>query len=62
MSLDGYDDKIIVDFHFYEPFYFTHQSLPWVLDPLRYIAASAIPGQRVTWRLQKRGHVSISPP
>ncbi|TYC67369.1 glycoside hydrolase family 5 protein [Stappia sp. BW2] len=43
MSMDGYDDKIIIDFHFYEPFLFTHQSLPWVLDPLRYIAGLSYP-------------------
>ncbi|GAB4518239.1 MAG: cellulase family glycosylhydrolase [Roseibium sp.] len=55
-SLDGlgyldmsvYDAATIVDVHFYEPFYFTHQSLPWVLDPLRYIAGLSYPWTRGT--------------
>jgi len=61
MSLDGYDDKIIVDFHFYEPFYFTHQSLPWVLDPLRYIAGLSYPwtaGDVETAEERTRQHIA----
>lgn len=61
MSLDGYDDKIIIDFHFYEPFYFTHQSLPWVLDPLRYIAGLSYPwtaGNVETAEERTRQHIA----
>ncbi|WP_269583991.1 glycoside hydrolase family 5 protein [Roseibium sp. Sym1] len=43
MSLEGYDDKIIFDFHFYDPYYLTHQSLPWSMVPLRYIAGLTYP-------------------
>lgn len=43
MSLEGYDDKVIFDFHFYDPYYLTHQSLPWSMVPLRYIAGLTYP-------------------
>jgi endoglucanase len=41
-----YDDKTLFDIHFYEPHYFTHQSLPWASLPLRYIAGFSYPWHR----------------
>ncbi|WP_193177193.1 cellulase family glycosylhydrolase [Oricola nitratireducens] len=45
MRLDpvGYDAATLYDFHFYEPYYFTHQSIPWASPPGRYLAGLTYP-------------------
>ncbi|WP_460082798.1 glycoside hydrolase family 5 protein [Roseibium sp. LAB1] len=43
MNLEGYDDKTVFDFHFYDPYYLTHQSISWAQFPLRYIAGLTYP-------------------
>ena len=39
----AYDGATLYDFHFYEPYYFTHQSLPWSSPPARYLAGLSYP-------------------
>ncbi len=39
----SYDAATLYDFHFYEPYYFTHQSLPWASAPARYLAGVSYP-------------------
>ncbi|MCK7615568.1 glycoside hydrolase family 5 protein [Roseibium sediminicola] len=43
MSLEGYDGRTVFDFHFYDPYYLTHQSISWSQFPLRYIAGLTYP-------------------
>ncbi len=38
-----FDAATLYDFHFYEPYYFTHQSLPWASPPGRYLAGLTYP-------------------
>ncbi|MFZ2099955.1 MAG: cellulase family glycosylhydrolase, partial [Oricola sp.] len=47
MRLDpsDYDAMTLYDFHFYEPYYFTHQSIGWASPPVRYIAGLSWPAQ-----------------
>lgn len=44
-SLDpgGYDSRTLFDIHFYEPHFFTHQSLIWTSPPTRYFAGLSYP-------------------
>lgn len=39
----AYDEATLYDFHYYEPFYFTHQSIDWASPPARYLAGLTYP-------------------
>lgn len=42
----SYDDATLFDVHFYEPYHFTHQSIPWASVPARYLAGLSYPAAR----------------
>ena len=44
----AFDDATLYDFHFYEPYFFTHQSLPWAAPPARHIAGLSYPAANGT--------------
>jgi len=43
LDMSLYDDNTLVDLHFYYPYVFTHQSLPFASPPSRYIAGLDYP-------------------
>lgn len=45
LRMAGYDENTLIDIHYYRPYYFTHQSLPFASIPTRYMAGLWYPGQ-----------------
>ncbi|SFA80500.1 Cellulase (glycosyl hydrolase family 5) [Rhizobium sp. NFR07] len=45
LDMSIYDDKTLVDVHYYRPHAFTHQGLPFANTPTRYLSGLAYPGQ-----------------
>lgn len=43
LDMTPFDDRTLVDVHYYEPFAFTHQSATWALPELRFLAGLAFP-------------------
>ncbi len=43
LDMTPFDDRTLVDVHYYEPFAFTHQSATWAVPELRFVAGLAFP-------------------
>lgn len=44
LDMAPYDANTLIDVHYYRPYYFTHQGLPFANSPLRYVSGLAYPG------------------
>lgn len=43
LDMSAYDQRTMIDIHFYEPYPFTHQGTDWAEEPVSYLAGLAYP-------------------